>query len=405
MKPDVVGFLRLLAGLLVLKAAYLGLLSLGLWAWGDADGFERTEVRWPRIGPPRFGSHFGAWDAAHYLLLAGEGYSKDLPSAAFYPLWPMVIRAGTAIGLHPLVVGLLMANALSALAWVFLHRLTVRMFGPDVANWSLAFLVVHPGSLFCQFPYSEGLFLLELVVLFRALERGRWVGAMAAAFLLPLTRGSGLFVVVPLAWHVAVRVLPTGNAAAPSWAPAGVRRLVDDLRSNRSTPGNRSSPGWMLLPVVPVLGWGVYLLAMWGWTGNPWEGIEAQRHWGRHSIGNLFHVPRFVAEMFRPGCWHGFAGSFLDRVIFLPVLYSLPALWRRNREWAVWTWVLGVLPAMSGGFTSFTRFGAMVLPCFWLWALASGGSGGRPVRIGILATLGMLHAVLAWRFVRFVWAG
>ena len=396
MKREAVACLRLFAGLLLLKAAYLGLLALGLWVWGDTAGFERTDVRWPRTGPPRFGSHFGAWDAAHYLLLAVEGYSKDLPSAAFYPLWPMVLRAGTVIGLSPLGVGLLAANLLSALAWALLHRLTVRMFGSDVAGWSLAFLLAHPGSLFCQFPYSEGLFLLELVVLFRALERGRWGVATAAAFLLPLTRGSGLFVVVPLAWHVAVRVSPTGIAPSPSPSPAWVRRLVDGLRS---------SPAWRLLPGVPVVGWGVYLLAMWGWTGNAWEGIEAQRHWGRHSIGNLFHVPRFVAEMFRPGRWHGFAGSFLDRALFLPVLFSLPALWRWNREWAVWTWALGVLPAMSGGFTSFTRFGAMVLPCFWLWALASDGPGGRRVRIGIVAILGILHVVLVWRFVRFGWAG
>jgi hypothetical protein len=71
----------------------------------------------------------------------------------------------------------------------------------------------------------------------------------------------------------------------------------------------------------------------------------------------------------------------------------------------VWIYVLGILPAMSGTFTSYTRFASCAFPMF----IALGVFLGRPERrflrwatVWIFATL---HAVLLWRFVNFRWAG
>ena len=157
--------------------------------------------------------------------------------------------------------------------------------------------------------------------------------------------------------------------------------------------------------VLPLLGWAAYLALMGTWTGNPFEGFVAQRQWGVHAIGNLWNVPKFILGFFTPTEWHTFRGSLLDRCVFVLLLYCLPLLWRLDKGLLVWAYSLGVLPAMSGTFTSFTRFASCAFPMF----IALGVFLGRPERrflsratVVIFATL---HAVLLWRFVNFRWAG
>ncbi|MCD6319089.1 MAG: hypothetical protein J7M03_00240, partial [Candidatus Desulfofervidaceae bacterium] len=101
---------------------------------------------------------------------------------------------------------------------------------------------------------------------------------------------------------------------------------------------------------------------MWHWTGNPFEGFVAQKRWAAHSIHNLWDVPKFVIGFFSPTQWHAFRGSFLDRSVFVLLLYALPVLWRVDKELLVWAYVLGILPAMSGTFTSYIRFASCAFP-------------------------------------------
>jgi hypothetical protein len=71
----------------------------------------------------------------------------------------------------------------------------------------------------------------------------------------------------------------------------------------------------------------------------------------------------------------------------------------------VWAWVLGVMPAMSGTFTSFTRFASCAFPMFIALGVFLGRRQWRWLRWGLLAVFEVLHLVLVWRFVNFRWAG
>ena len=65
--------------------------------------------------------------------------------------------------------------------------------------------------------------------------------------------------------------------------------------------------------------------------------------------------------------------------MFLVLVYTLPVVWRLGKDLVVWTYVLGILPAMSGTFTSYTRFAAVAFPLFVAVAglfLGRGGGGG-----------------------------
>jgi hypothetical protein len=403
---------RLVVALLLLKLAYLGLLSEVLWLSNnfDLDNFQTMMARWPRSGPPVFASRFATWDAAHYLYLSEVGYHHDVPSCAFYPLWPLLVRWSSPLfgGSHVLT-GTVLANVFSLAAWVFFYRLVAKGWGETAAKWSLAFLIAFPGGLFFQFNYTESLFLLLALVLWWGLREERFGWSWIAASLLPLTRGVGVFAVLPIGWH----------ALAPAWPALRPRCFSAQANTGGVPPQSASGRGaleaWRdaLLTVVgrgwllwaPVLGWGLYLALMWNWTGNPFEGMQAQKYWGVHSISNLWNVPKFVTGFFSPSEWHEFRGSVLDRSVFILLLYCLPVLWRLDKELLVWIYIFGVLPAMSGTFTSFTRFASCAFPLFIALGILLSKRQWRWPRYGLLAVFVVLHIVLLWRFVNFRWAG
>jgi len=437
--------------LCVLKVAYL-LVVLGavsIWNSFDEDKFLGVNARWPREGGPVFASHLATWDAAHYLYLSEVGYRPGMPPCAFYPLWPLLVRGAAPIfgGSH-LVTGLVLANLFSLAAWVLFHRLVARRWGEGAANWALVFMVAFPGALFFQFNYTESLFLLLVLGLWWGLEarRDRW--AWLAACLLPLTRGVGVFAVLPIGWYVLEPVrkwvvefaarerkerkegegfsaffaffrgvwsevagAPNSNSArtlgsgSTQTRRTGVRRSGDLAPPAWQSALRRSLAGRGWLLAGPLLGWAVYLALMWHWTGDPFEGFKAQKHWGVHSISNLWNVPKFVVGLFTSYEWHEFTGSVLDRCMFLVLLYCLPILWRLDKGLLVWTYMLGVLPAMSGTFTSYTRFASCAFPVFIALGVMLSRREWRWGRYALLAVFAALHVVLVWRFVNFRWAG
>ena len=160
-----------------------------------------------------------------------------------------------------------------------------------------------------------------------------------------------------------------------------------------------------MLPALPLVGWAAYLELMAHWTGNPFEGFEAQKHWGRHSILNLINVPKFVIEYLNPRYFHEFADSMLDRLCFLAVAYTLPALWRSERALLPWAYILGILPAMSGSFTSYIRFSGMAFPVFLMWSAPAPTRPLRILRCVGLVILGLLHLHLVRNFILGRWAG
>lgn len=406
--------LRLVALLLLLKLAYFGLLCGAMWL-GKSDfefaKFQTMMVRWPRSGPPIFASRFATWDSAHYLYLSEVGYRHGVPSCAFYPLWPLLVRwASPLFGGSDLLAGTIIANLISLSAWIVFYQLVVRRWDEIVAKWSLVFLIAFPGSLFFQFNYSESLFLLLTLTLWWALTEKRLGWSLMSAFMLPLTRGPGAFAVLPITWSAVLAVgrrlwprfheppgstctarLPQTGACWVPFGPAwGVSRTT--LRS-------------ACLLCAPLLGWGAYLCLMWHWTGDPFEGVRAQKYWGVHSVSNLINVPKFLIGLFTPTEWHDFQGSLLDRCVFIMLLYCLPLLWRVDKELLVWIYMLGILPAMSGTFTSFTRFASCAFPLFIALGVLLGKRQWRWPRYALLAAFVLLHAVLLWRFVNFRWAG
>lgn len=392
---------RVAAWIALAKLLYLGTAVAALKAWIHPEELPRLEVRWPIGGEPVFESHFATWDSAHYLLLATQGYADGVRSCAFYPLWPLLWRGVIALGAPPVWGGIVMANLLSTLGLAWIYTTVARRFDPARAFWTVVLMAIHPGNLFLQFGYSESLFLVVLTALWSGLEERRWPVAAIGALLLPLSRAIGVFSVLPIGFW-----LLRHPAVTPRW-----NRLVSHVgRRGASllrveTDPSRAGMRWLVLLGLPIVGWGTYLGLMHHWTGNPFEGFEAQKSWGRHSILNLVNAPKFLMEYLNPRFFHEFADSMLDRLCFLAVAYSIPSLWRGRRDLMPWVYVLGILPAMSGSFTSYIRFAGMAFPVFLVWSSPPQNRLQRILRGIGLTVMGLLHLHLARNFVLGRWAG
>ena len=416
-EPSRVGWL-----LALFKAEYLLGLCVALLLWGDLGEFIRLPQRWPQHGSATFASHFAGWDAGYYLILSESGYRAGDSACAFYPLWPLLIRwFSPVMGGSCLISGLFLANVFSLAGGCVFFRIVSQRLGPVAARWSLVFLLAFPGALFFQFVYSEALFFLLLMLLWLGLEQDRQGLACLAALLLPFSRGVGVFAVLPIGWHVLRPAEPWFRTAVEQgfrwlrtdWVPARLRSWLpcspEDgtavaVQAHRTFP-LAAMPGRAWLIAAPLAGWGGYLVLMGWWTGNPFEGFEAQRYWGVHSIGNLWNLPKFVAGFFNPTEWHAFAGSFLDRCVFLLVLGTIPIIWRLGKDLFLWTVALAIMPAMSGTFTSFTRFAACAFPVFIALGVVLGRPERRWPRYSLLGLFVVFHIVLVWRYVNCRWAG
>ncbi|MCL4789790.1 MAG: hypothetical protein KJ070_23930 [Verrucomicrobia bacterium] len=384
--------------LLLIKAVYLVLLWGALLAWSPA-------------GPT---AEFRAKDGSHYLHLSEAGYSAGDVSCAFYPLWPLLIRWFSIFtcGSH-LLSGLLLANSLSLVAVLMFFRMIRSRLGDATAWWSLVFLLLFPGAIFFQLVYTEGLFLLLAMMLCRGLERRRYALGIVAAFLLPLTKAVGVFCIFPILWHLCIESpsmrqwlvsLARGNALTRKFiSHSGQAQQAGDLPRADAT---RATEGLgILLLLAPLLGWSTYFLLMWNWTGNPFEGFEAQKHWGVQSVGNLFNLPKFVIGFFSPTVWHAFKDSAFDRLAFILLIWFLPVIWRLDKGWFLWAVVLGVVPAVSGTFTSYARFESVVFPLFVALGVFLGRHEWRLLRWAVLFLFTAGHVFLVRRFVTHGWLG
>ena len=134
------------------------------------------------------------WDSVWYLAVAHSGYGSDPARPAFFPLYPLLLRA---LG-SDIVVGIALSLACFAVGAVFLYRLTALELGTAAAGPAVMALALFPGSLFFSMVYSEALFLALSVGAVTPGEPGtglgRALGALAAA-----TRSAGVVLLVPLA--------------------------------------------------------------------------------------------------------------------------------------------------------------------------------------------------------------
>lgn len=219
----------------------LWLQALLIWAAARAWSalvlvvIDRQAPEGPWGDPPLgyFGTA-GIWDAGWYERIHDEGYPEDIPRRedgiarasqwAFYPVFPLLVRAITAAtGASWSVVAPLVALAASFGAALALAALFRHLLGSRDGLWAMAVVGTCAVSPVLQVSYAESLHLglLALALLLVLQRRAAW--AAPVILVMSLTRPAGVPFAAALGILWALRALPVLRERGLS----GIRDVLD----------------------------------------------------------------------------------------------------------------------------------------------------------------------------------
>ncbi len=331
----------------VIALAYLG---YGLFPFNLAN--YQANFIYPPGEAPNFWTPLKTWDGQVYLFLADQGYSPHQWMNAFYPLFPFLVRiAGLLMGGNMMLGGLLLSHFLTFLAVFYLYQTARVNYGERGAFYGCLFLLAFPTGFYLGLLYSESLFLALASGYFYYWEKKKTGPAALCAFLLPLTRPTGILVFLP-ALFAALEGRQKARPRASKW-----------------------------LPVAAFLaGYAAYLGLMQMMTGDAFASFEAEKSFIAHfDVKNLFHpFDWFFRSFLQLDPSLPFTPILLlNRVFFVLLLW---ALWVcrdfLNRPSFVYCLVLGLVPALAGGMVTYLRYLLVLFPLFSALALRWKGKEG-----------------------------
>ncbi len=332
------------------------------------------------------------WDFVHFEGIAIHWYGGEptgVPNEAFFPGFPALMRLGDAIGIAPVVGGLLVSLVAGGVAAVALARLGDIEGGPGTGRLAVLVWVFAPPAVFLAAPYTESLFLGLAIPAWLCARRGRWsyAGLLAAAAC--TVRVSGVFLVV---------------AIVVEWLTSRHGRRWADVP-------------WLLAPAVPLAAWMTYLYSTTGdWLA--WMSAQAEE-WNReftwpwdalaHTVNAGFCGPAAgsfcIGDGSGGGMTPGFAWMFRAEIVAMSIGVALTVALLVWRRWGDATWI-GLQVVAFG--TSFWYFSVPRATLLWwpLWiALAVVAVRRRWVLWAYLSLSVPLMALWAAAYLTSRWAG
>jgi len=329
-----------------------------------------------------FGSR---WDTGFYVSIAEEGYRYQgvpLPSVAFFPLYPLMMRTLGALVGDVLIAGIVISNSALLLATMLLYRFTEDGWGQAVAERTIWYFLIFPTAFFGTAVYSESLFLLVAIGALYAARRGYWVVAALLGIASALTRFMGLIVAPML--------------LAEWW-----------MQHKQST---KSQPSWIALlaaAAVPLgtLAYAAYLERVFG---DPLAFVHGAAAWARQPQSPLLTLTGLLQTP-DGGWWPALLAGYihLDNWLdfsFVLVFLALGLVLLYQQRWSEGIFVtLGVAVALSSGLLmSQRRYVWVLFPAFVL--LAQWGKRPWVDRLISLVSL-LLLGVFTALFANNYWVG
>ena len=319
---------------------------------------------------------FTAWerfDGLWFLRIATKGYVSGDGSAAFFPAYPLAIRAVSwLIGGHPFAASLIVSNLAFLGALIVLYFLTASELSPSAARKAVLYISVFPTAFFFFAPYSESLFLLLAVGGFWSARRGKWPLAAALGALAAATRSLGILIAPALA----IEAVHQWREAAPSGPVADGHEPREGV-----SPRGRDASGRVLL--ARLMWSAAASVGLWGYLaywqvahGDFWAPLTKQGNWQRVVSFPWTSLKQATRDAF------GYLGAYpqgyhqLDWLIVVPMLLVAAYAFVRFRPaYGFYTWG-SLLVALSFVFEgrplmSAPRLLLPLFPIFWGLALLS----------------------------------
>lgn len=292
--------------------------GVGLW-WsqivyrhgrGIAYNLERTDFGHEQIVWRTLAGGWMQWDSLHYQAIATTGYTftgLTWPNIAFFPLYPLLIRAITPLTAGSTTLAALVISNLALLAALLvLYDLVARDFDRVTAYRSVLLLLLFPTSFYLAAGYTESLALALGIAAVWAMRRQRWWLAGAAGFLLALTRVPGVLI---------APVLACAYLQHQRWTWRALLRPQ------------------ILAVVLPPLGLASFMLYQWLAFGTPFAFLSAQGNWN-NGMALPWIIPQKILRALRVSpewematiqlaVWVGFIGLAVAALWRLPLVYGL----------------------------------------------------------------------------------
>jgi hypothetical protein len=323
------------------------------------------------------------YDCGWYMRLAAVGYGSDsffadyadIPNFAFFPLYPILLRASMAvIHMSSYFVGILLSNALFVgfilLSVTYLRR-TRMVFDPYL--W-VVFIVLFPFGFTFSAVYSESLFALLIVAAVLALQQRRILLCACLTAALCATRPTGVLM-LPLI---------IGERAQHLW--------VGRHRTDRV-----ALIGETLLPIaIAPLGLSLYMLFQYLTVGDAVAFSHVQILWDRAWVGPLANIVSGLAawDWYRVLSPKGLqSSSYSVAWALLGLAASGWMAWRR-RFIEAWLCAASILLPLSTALHSLPRF--VATNPFFLFALFDFVVlvRNRLAVACLFGTAGLLHGVV-----------
>jgi Mannosyltransferase (PIG-V) len=278
---------------------------------------------------------WGHWDAVHYLDVATQGYQGT--DAAFFPLYPMLIRiVGRLVGNH-LIAGLMISNASFFVGLLFLYRLLEREFDRPVARRAIFYVSIFPSAVFFSAVYTEALFFMLTVAAFYYMRSHRWLIAGAIGFFAAMSRVEGVLLVVPflIEWYT-------------QYKP----RFAEGLRP-------------LLAGALIPLGLVVYMVYLWVLRADPLYFSTVQSHWNRHFAMPWVSIINAFEKIAHATQGQTVANQAFEVTFTALMIAVLIVGWRRLRPSYIAYMGLSILVPMStSSLMSMPRFALVLFPMF-----------------------------------------
>jgi hypothetical protein len=329
-------------------------------------------------GHASFPGMWERYDALHYENIARHGYAglgSDPNETAFFPLFPLAIRAFSALGLSEVAAGLLIAAAASMVAGVYLYRLAVESFDEGAGGRAVLYLMLFPTAVFLIAPYTEPLFLAGAVPAFYYARRGQWGRSALPMAVAVATRVTGVFLVLGL-----------------------IAEFVRQRRFDRQT--TLRAAGAFAAGCLPLVAFAAYL---WWAKGNPLDFVAAEhRGWHRELVSP---VSAFLStwRVFWNAQLGGIPVTTGPRLVWFGelaaaaagVLFTVVAV--RRREWGYAVFMGSLMAVLLVDGPTYLSLPRMLLTLFPIPLLLAGMVRERPLLhqvilsvFAILATFGVL---------------
>jgi hypothetical protein len=208
------------------------------------------------------------------MIIADSGYEYDSHSTAFFPLYPMTVRAADHVLPGGTFEAGLIVGALACLAALILvHRLATETTGAADARRTTVYLLAFPTGFYLVAAYNESLFVALALASLYSMRKGRWWWAAMFAGYASATRMAGVMLGAAFAYEYlrqhGFSVQRLRDAARQGRLGRAVARLFD-----------RDALAVLLAPT----GLAAYMLYCYLTFGDALHFLESQKYWLRSGF-------------------------------------------------------------------------------------------------------------------------